>query len=96
MTNRGMTLLELMTVLTIIGILTGLATLGFTRLGKTSPEQVPSSLLRAHLTTMRSRSAVRAWIRFGEDSGSVLILPDGRVLADSLDPFGGATANARP
>lgn len=87
--RSGMTLVELLVVLVILGVLSGVAVGAISSL-KTPQGQIRSSP-SARVSAIRSGAAISTW----DSAGRLLLyLPDGRVLAPGIDPLTG-TAHAR-
>ncbi len=92
--RRGTTLLELLVVLTLVCLLVGLSALAAGRLSTSERDAAGHGdpITTARAEAVRTGKPVR--IR-GGSGGSVLLLPDGRVVGARLDPLTGASANAR-
>jgi prepilin-type N-terminal cleavage/methylation domain-containing protein len=89
--RRGVTLVELIVTLVILGLLSGLAgaTLGDLRRSERGPRA--QALARARARAVRTGTRVR----LDDASGaSVLFLPDGRAVGDGMDPFTGQLSDA--
>jgi prepilin-type N-terminal cleavage/methylation domain-containing protein len=88
------TLVELLVVLTILGISAGVVALSLPR--SIRPGQSwDGELFRAHLRAAQSGERQRVTGRPGPWQAPAVILPDGRIISDSLDPFGGFPFGAR-
>lgn len=89
-TLGGFTLLELVVVLAVMGIAAGLATLAFRSL-LADPGQGavdwPGQLREARRSAVMAAHPV---VLRPLDRGAVLLLPDGRVIGDGVDPLTGA------
>lgn len=90
-TTRGVTLLELLVALTMVGVLAGVVELAL------QPKPVRAAGLGTLIDSLRERAlrsgrAQAAVLRDSTKSGRVLVLPTGRVISDSsldLDPLTG-------
>lgn len=82
--NRGMTLVELLVVVALLGVVFGVSGLGLASL----PEPVESAplaeLRRARVEAIRLGAPVRV--------DSVLFLPDGRAVGPRVDPLTGGSS----
>jgi prepilin-type N-terminal cleavage/methylation domain-containing protein len=90
--RRGVTLVELLVVLALIGLLLGLSALVVGR-----PRSAGIVGGRAEKIVQGRAQAIRIGkaVRIRGDSGApVLLLPDGRVVGAGLDPLSGATGDA--
>jgi prepilin-type N-terminal cleavage/methylation domain-containing protein len=88
------TLVELLVVLTILGISAGVVALSLPR--SIRPGQSwAGELLRAHLRAAHSGEQQRVTARAGAWQAPAIFLPDGRIISDSLDPFGGFPLDGR-
>ncbi len=91
--SRGLTLVEVLVVLVLLGLVTGMSALGLA--GLRGPRERESDRARA---VERARAeAIRTGrpVRLPTDShGVVLLLPDGRALGPGIDPFTGQATDA--
>jgi prepilin-type N-terminal cleavage/methylation domain-containing protein len=93
--RRGVTLVELIVTLALLGLLSGLAAAMLGGLRRSEPDTRARELAR-ELAQARAR-AVRtgARVRLDDASGtSVLFLPDGRAVGDGVDPVTGRPSDA--
>jgi prepilin-type N-terminal cleavage/methylation domain-containing protein len=85
--TSGVTLIELMVVLAILGVMAGVV--GLTRApGWTDKDEGPGSggLSALRRTAITSGRMVQGVVSIGERSATVIAMPDGRVLgAEALD-----------
>jgi type II secretory pathway pseudopilin PulG len=89
---RGTTLVELMVVLLLLAVVTGIS--GFALAGLRPPADTAERqrLVRARTAVLRSGRAVTLELR---DGRVVRFLPDGRALGPGLDPFTGEVLDAK-
>ena len=90
----GVTLVELLVVLVIIGVLATTTGLAFSN---ARTESKPSK--QASLNALRTRAILDehpVQLRYGDPAleTAVLVLPDGRVIGDGIDPLTGQLADA--
>lgn len=88
---RGATLVELMVVLLLLGLVTGVTTVAIGSLkSRTAPEPA-KALSQARAAAIRSGKAVTV----KHDSGAVIrFLPDGRAIGRGVDPLTGVLLDA--
>jgi prepilin-type N-terminal cleavage/methylation domain-containing protein len=91
--SRGVTLVELLVVLTILGISAGVVALSLPGSIRSGTD-LTGELLAAHLRAARTGEEQRVPAGAATWQAPVLLLPDGRIISDSLDPFGGAPLSA--
>ncbi|HEV8400372.1 MAG TPA: prepilin-type N-terminal cleavage/methylation domain-containing protein [Gemmatimonadales bacterium] len=84
--DRGVTLVELLVVLALLGLVFGVSGLALASLAEPRDSAAVSELRHARAEAIRSGEAVGA--------DSVLFLPDGRAIGPGVDPLTGAP-NAR-
>ena len=84
---RGVTLVELIVTLAVLGIVLGLATVGLASLRPSAAVEGIAALNRARADAIRSGRAVQV---DGDSQLVMLLLPDGRVLGPGVDLFTGA------
>jgi prepilin-type N-terminal cleavage/methylation domain-containing protein len=89
--RRGVTLVELIVTLALLGLLSGLAAAMLGGLRRSEPDTRPRELARARARAVRTGTRVRL-----EDASgaSVLFLPDGRAVGDGVDPLTGGPSDA--
>jgi len=80
--SRGVTLVELLVVLALLGLVLGVSGLAVGSLRAPRESAELSDLRRARAEAIRSGAPVR--------SGSVLFLPDGRAIGPNVDLLTGA------
>jgi prepilin-type N-terminal cleavage/methylation domain-containing protein len=91
--TRGITLVELLVVLVLVGMLVGMSALAMGRIRGPGldPDESAARIGAARAEAIR---AGRPIVLQGDSSGPALFLPDGRVLARDLDPLTGAHSDA--
>lgn len=92
---KGVTLVELLVVLAILGVMAGVVGLAFaTGSGvRDDRTEAATTVLRARTEALRSGATVQATVFVEGTPHAIAVLPDGRVLADSalgVDTFTGA------
>ncbi len=89
MTRRGLSLVELLVVLAIMGLLAGVTALAVPP--RRQADLAGRSIERARLTAIRTGQVVELTVdSVGADGPSLLeFLPDGRVLGSGIDPWTG-------
>lgn len=97
--RSGLTLVELLVTLALIGVVTGVVGLAF-RAAPPLPDgsEVQAAVAAARRQALTARRPVTTSIRVAEGVHSVTALPDGSVLVDSLlrvDPLTGRPLDAR-
>lgn len=80
--NRGVTLVELLIVLALLGLLLGVSGLALASLREPVESAALSELRRARAEAIRSGAP--------RSANGVLFLPDGRAIGPSVDPLTGA------
>lgn len=83
----GITLLEVLVVLVVLGIMAGVSTAAFVSTRPRSEAPSDGVFARARRDAIEQGTAVRILDSTGR---LILFLPDGRVLGPSRDPFDGA------
>src|SRR5438128_3773333 len=101
MRRTGVTLLEMLVVLTILGLIFAVSGLAFTSLRAPRESEWVRELRRAREEAIRTGRPVRAVVSSGTvGNGSLLsaplFLPDGRALGPGADPLTGAPRDAPP
>src|SRR5437899_8162013 len=101
MPRIGVTLVELLVVLTILGLMFGVSGLAFTSLRAPRESEWVRQLRRARREAIRTGRPVRAVVSSGTvGDGSLLpaplFLPDGRALGPGVDLLTGAPRDASP
>lgn len=91
---RGVTLVEMLVVLVILGVLAATAGLAF---GSAHFDSDPSR--QASLRALRARAILEGHVvqlRHGNPTleAAVLVLPDGRVIGEGIDPLTGEVTDA--
>jgi len=89
MRRSGMTLVELLVVLSLLGLIFGIAGLATGNLRLTRTDLRAGEARRAREQAITWGRPVRATL----DSASVLFLPDGRAIGSGVDPLTGAPRN---
>ncbi|HKV69637.1 MAG TPA: prepilin-type N-terminal cleavage/methylation domain-containing protein [Gemmatimonadales bacterium] len=84
--SRGVTLVELLVVLVLLGLLFAVSGLALASLG------VPRDSARVRALEAARARAIRSGVPVSlvESASSVLFLPDGRALGPGVDPLTGA------
>jgi len=98
MNRLGVTLVELIVVLAIVGLMAGVTTLAFRRADMT-PRVAPwvSAIAAARRTAVDSDRTVSLTVRVGDNMYAATALPDGSVVADAalgIDRLTGEVAHA--
>jgi len=104
MMRRGVTLIELIVVIAILGVMAGVAALGFRGVRpRAAADATVASIEAARDSALRTGHAVRVMAHPRGDSLAApvfaLALPDGRVIASAelnIDPLTGRRAHAAP
>jgi prepilin-type N-terminal cleavage/methylation domain-containing protein len=96
--RSGVTLVELIVVLAILGVIAGVTTLAF-RTAQPGPRIEPwaSAVAQARRTAIDSARPVSLMIRIGDSLYAATALPDGSVVADrqlGIDRLTGEVAHA--
>jgi prepilin-type N-terminal cleavage/methylation domain-containing protein len=97
--NRaGTTLIELIAVLSILGIMLGVVGLAARQAPPPNPDaELASRISAARREALHSRKPVVLQVELTQGIGQMLVLPDGSVRADSvlrIDPLSGRRRNA--
>ena len=82
--SRGVTLVELLVVLALLGLVLGVSGLAMASLREPRESDRMGELRRARAEAIRSGEAVRI--------DSVLFLPDGRAIGPNVDPLTGGSS----
>lgn len=85
--SRGVTLLELLVVLGLLGVILGVSGLALASLRAPPDAAIVTELRRARGEAIRSGQAVTAR---PPDRPTTLFLPDGRAVGPGVDPLTGA------
>ncbi len=80
--SRGVTLVELLVVLALLGLILGVSGLALASLREPSESAEIRDLARARTLAIRNGEPVK--------QDSVLFLPDGRAIGPNVDPLTGA------
>jgi prepilin-type N-terminal cleavage/methylation domain-containing protein len=88
---RGVTLVELMVVLAVLGVVAGISGLAVASLRPPVEAELSARLQRARGTAVRQGRAVTV---VGENGTKILFLPDGRVIGSGVDPWSGGVSDA--
>jgi prepilin-type N-terminal cleavage/methylation domain-containing protein len=89
---RGSTLVELMVVLLILGLVTGLASFAVGALRSPAESERAKEMSRARAAAIRSGKALSV----PAESGAVIrFLPDGRAIGHGVDPLTGELFDAK-
>ena len=99
--RRGVTLVELLVVLTIVGLISGVSGLALAGLRSPRATLWAGSLREARARAIERGVAIRVTVdtasqatERGHAPLTVLFLPDGRVVGAGVDPFTGALVRA--
>ena len=89
----GFTLVEMMVVMTLIGVVAGVAAMS---LGVPDNDREPAEarLAMARDSAARHGIAVTVAVDSSADGGVLLVLPDGRLIGDGMELMTDATDNA--
>lgn len=97
---RGVTLVELVVVLAVLGTLTTMVLINFPRTRpRIGPKEVSDPIVRIRQHAIESGMPSGGRVALDGKVHAVLALPDGRVIADSslrVDPFTGKPNERRP
>jgi Tfp pilus assembly protein FimT len=85
----GTTLVELLVVLTVLGLLLGVSAMSLTSVRPQEAALIQDSLRAARATAIRSGRAVVVM----RDTTVLRFLPDGRIVGGMVDPLTGETPN---
>ncbi len=91
MTRGGVTLIEMMVVLVLLGVLTGVAAAAFGSLRQPQHTGWESQAIRARESAIRSGRPV---VVSGDSGYRAFMLPDGRAVGPGLDPLTGEVLHA--
>jgi len=99
MRNGGVTLVELLVVIVILGLLLGVSGLAFTSLRAPRESEWIRQLRRAREQAIRTGKPIRATQPLPPSTAlyrplPLLFLPDGRALGPGADPLTGAPRDA--
>jgi prepilin-type N-terminal cleavage/methylation domain-containing protein len=89
---RGVTLIELVVVLAILGVLSGVTAAAFGGLRRPEAGTWSSEVSRARAAAIRSGRRV---VVQGDRGTRAVLLPDGRAVGAGLDPLTGEVLDAR-
>lgn len=95
MNPRGVTLVELVVTLLILGVIGGVAGVQLARVGRVVPDPPYAALANARRRALAEGRAVTSLVSVDGRWALVTALPDGRLLADSatgLDMLSGQVA----
>ncbi|HEY4216571.1 MAG TPA: prepilin-type N-terminal cleavage/methylation domain-containing protein [Gemmatimonadaceae bacterium] len=96
--RRGVTLLELLVTLVLLGMIAAVATVGAARIRSetpTNPQSIVAESLRVAITENR---AITFDVPVGDTMATATVSPDGSIVADSaihIDALSGRPVNAR-
>ncbi|OLD39482.1 MAG: hypothetical protein AUI57_03160 [Candidatus Rokubacteria bacterium 13_1_40CM_2_68_8] len=91
--NRGVTLVELIVVVAIIGLVFGVTGLAFSSLRAPRESAWAAALRQARTEAIHNGRPVRA-VTTGTQHVAPLFLPDGRAIGRGADPLTGAPVDA--
>lgn len=92
MSRRGVTLLELVVALAIVGILLGVSAVGFRGVGTDAARPADRMLAAARDSALRTGTRVHLTLPGADslgDSIAITLLPDGRAVGPAVDPLTG-------
>ena len=90
--KRGVTLVEMIVVLTLMGVLAGIGGLAFSSLRRPAEDRWQAALRRARDAAADSAAAVV--LPADSAHGAVLLLPDGRSVGAGVNPLTSEVADA--
>ncbi len=91
---RGVTLIELLVVIVLLGLVFGLAGLGFASLRAPREAVFVRMTREARAAAIRSGRPVPLGLDARQPRPTVLFLPDGRAIGSGVDPLTGAVLDA--
>jgi len=80
---KGFTLIELIVVIAIIAVTTGLSSLALTRIDASPANDRPRETLELRREAIRAGKPITRAIRIGTSTDFVTALPDGRIIGDA-------------
>ena len=89
---RGITLVELIVVLAVLGVIAAVSTLAVSSLRRPAAATSTEVLRRARTTAIRQGRAVTI---SGQNGTTIRFLPDGRAIGAGVDPWTGEPADAQ-
>jgi prepilin-type N-terminal cleavage/methylation domain-containing protein len=95
--RAGVTLIELIVVIAILGVIAGLTGIAMRNADRAAPPSTARRIAAARHEAITRGTPVELLLSSGDTSYTVLALPDGRVLADSalgIDVVSGAQRDA--
>ncbi len=92
--RRGVTLVELMVALALLGLILGISTLAVASLRPPAGSEIKQAVQRARAEAIRTGVPVST-ARYHSPLPTVLFLPDGRAVGINVDPLTGAFHAAR-
>lgn len=80
----GVTLIELIVAIAVLGIMLGITTLAFTKAKEPAPDgaSVSAQIIELRRKAVTSGEAQTSWLRDSSGTKLLTALPDGRVIAD--------------
>ena len=81
--SRGMTLIEVIVVVAIVGVIAGVTALALPHTIVIPPNDPGRVLADARRSALRDGAARSAWLLIDTTSHEVVVLPDGSVIADT-------------
>lgn len=93
--REGVTLVELLVVLAIIGLTAGVAGVAVAALRPPPESHLAGAIRRTRATAIRTGVPLMVWIELAEPARPPALfrfLPDGRVLGPRVDPWTGTLA----
>jgi len=91
---HGFTLLELMVVMAVLGLITGVTALAFVSLRAPGESDIARELRRARTQAIQTGRPVITGNNSGPRTAYVLFLTDGRAIGPGADPLTGAPLDA--
>ncbi len=88
---RGVTVIEVVVTVLVLGLLTGLAAAAVGSLRRPPVEPWRSAVMRARDSAIRTGRRV---VLSGDSGYRALLLPDGRAIGPGLDPLTGEVTSA--
>ncbi len=92
--RRGVTLVELIVALALLGLILGICTLAIASLRPASGSEILRALAQARAEAIRTGRMVRT-VMYHSPLPAVLFLPDGSAIGPGVDPLTGAIRASR-
>jgi prepilin-type N-terminal cleavage/methylation domain-containing protein len=98
MNRRGVTLIELLITMTILGVIAGVTVLAIRRFDPVNPSDPHQIIADSSRVAMETGRTITMRLPVDSSIATVSVRPDGSVIADSIlmtERFTGAPINAR-